>query len=159
MVVASLILTIEQHAKTIGILAGALSGVLLLWRWLGSPLLKVGIAARKRSHQISAGLPPLLDLASQYSAYGRKLTDVVSGLEDEAVFSRSRIHSIIDALHIAAAETDAQGKVTWVSEAWCDLANLSMQEARGNGWAAGATAYCLGTGVRNTWRRDDMRIL
>jgi len=93
-------------------------------------------AKNGRDLDISLTISPIRD-AEGYIVGASKVARDVTGrkrAEEALRASEQRFRTLTSHAPVGIFLTDRQGDCLWVNERWCEMAGLSLEEARGEGW-------------------------
>ena len=133
-------LTLQETGQLIGIITGAIGILILLWRYLVFPAVRLLKKLQINSEKIVNSLPVLFDLSSRWPLQSqRSLSNFLDNISIDIARQRVAYRLLLDHFNMAAFETDENGKCIWVSEQWRKITHLTIEEANGSVWLAGVS--------------------
>jgi PAS domain S-box-containing protein len=118
------------------VLAGAVvTAVGALHLKLISPSIKAVRSFIKFFEDMKILIPTLQDMASEFkNNHGSSLRDVVDRIENSMIRNRDLGRMLLSSTQTAHFEADANGRCTWVNEAYMDMTGFRFDEFLGYGW-------------------------
>ncbi len=114
---------------------GALIAIGTIWRYVFVPAKKFIQNINKTINDISNIYPTLEKIALDFKPNGgNSLRDVVDRVDLRLAFLEQKYNALVEFDDIGLFEMDKKGHCTWVSESWCKITGIKIEEAKIHGW-------------------------
>lgn len=128
--------TIKEWIEIAGYPSVVVGLLVLLWRYLFSPLRKFTGKIKNNSQETLDALPVLFAIARRWPEASGPLSFPTEhdGLSEKATGITARLYAMLDLLPTAIYECDVEGRCTHANTALCDLFGLEHAGMLGSGW-------------------------